>query len=964
MADILGDLKKKFGSYDKLPDPIENAIQSAPQQYQGQFRKGARTLMTPLNVIDGAMDAANYMSTIVTGTLISATAARDIAAGNQTEDRTAFEAAQAQGGNPLETAREVNQEYAKKHPMVTGALNLLTDPTNFITPAGREAGIVAEAPQQFGRAVGALDTLRDYGGAVKATGKALKLAHEEGKVAQARALAGEVTTSVPKEIGNKGKKGTRVVELPDGTIVQKGQMWGPNTTQEITDLENQIAQWKAKTANQTPVSLTNTGAGTIPGSFVSAKNATGGSLKGLNYKLYFAKKRAGWTKVDDGFLDQLAAMPGSTELNTAVASTKQTITEEVTKSARKPLTPGSFVTNWMQQAVVTPRTLIQDAGTLLAWGKERGLSGREMARAWTSMVDEATIKSKALTPEQAIYEALPTRTQALFNHYGWHADQTKLINDWGMSFLEASTDIKKELAPYQSMVMEASLPSLTGVVDKVPVLGNAIGAISGWYRAYQNAAYRAFNHFQHAAARSVGFEAGFGKRIATEAESFLARAEKVDPQAAQAIRQKGVNFWNRRVYADMQEMDGYVPESLFTPADVAEAFGADSPFVKQWQQALDVAAEDGNRMAKTTFGDFSHETGGDSKGGALKSAVVPFLSYPKIAYPRTIQMMMDNPSGALVIYHLVSAAQERANAEGLPGYASAGITIKDTDPALGLIARVMNGGREGSTTIKPLGLLSPAGSLADVPDIRQSDKPFDKLDKILGTALPSFSPFVKTPAYLMGFSDQTPGNMSRIQGIENAMPGPTLGTARGYLDAERKVIGQSAPYDPIENMAKELVYTRTGKPLEDPSNVDLAVEIAQKTGIYEDAKNIYNQQGAVRNAVGLVNPTDVVNVSEVSAQSRQAKAGMISSDVKARLAKIDPALAVYVDQVNADVATVNPAADVYKDADKTVVKAAQKDQRLIEWEDKHKGLRANAPRTYAKERDAFIKANGIKELGK
>lgn len=973
---LLDELKARF---DKLKEPVPELHGPAkwvddrvsPDLKSQGFRPTVG-VQKAADLGRAALDAADYFSTVVSGGIYglgAGEAAKQANEGNAGLNNSNVDLAEADRrakaitDNPIEQAHLRNEFYAEKHGTETGVMNMLTSPDNLATVGGRALGVVPKAAQQagvaragatrtIGKTVGVVDTLKDYGEAVKATGRAVKLAHRKGAAEQKLADTGAKVVEKVVTTGAKGKKGERYVVTGTGEVIREGSLFGPKTP-KIEALEKDLEKLEeaAMKIGKAKVVVKGGKKVAVPGT-AAPWTPVQKRLTATRRKLYAAKKEAGWTKVEDPFLQQLAQTPGSTYVDTGIASTKSSIVESTTENVRQPFRLRDVYQTWMQSMVITPRQLIQDATQLAVWGKDKGLSGREMARAWTSIIDDATVRAKSMPLSEAMQQALPRRMSSLADHFGWTVDQDSLMKEFGSGFLEANTQVKKYLAPWQTAAIEAALPNASGTVSNVPILGNAIGAISGRYRAYQNAAFGAFNHFQHTAARTVAFEDGFSRSIASKADEFLARAEKVDPKAAEEIKNRSVQFYNRRVYGDLVEMDGYNPNSLFTPEDVATAFGADSPLVGQWKKAVEAAKADGGKRAKEVFADFSNA------GSDNRSLVIPYLSYPLKAYPRTFEMMLDHPTGALIVYHLVEASQEEAKERGLPTYAAGGFTIDQDTKVLGFMARVLNGGREGTSTIQPIGLLTPMPT--EAPDIREQDKPFDKIDKLIGSALPSFSPLIKTPAYMLGLSDQTPGNFSRLQGPAALMPGPEGPTFRQYLEAERDVIGESAPYDPIAQIAKELVYTRSQAPLEDPRNMKYAVEIQNKTGIYEEAEDIYNKQLAGRNAVGFFNPTNTVNVSAVAAERNKAQKTLISAEEKAALAALDPKYAVVVDRINAErskgtAARVNNMPDIPKEL--------KKDPRLVAWErdKKNVAMRQSFPAKYKAEREQFIRSNRIKE---
>jgi hypothetical protein len=208
-----------------------------------------------------------------------------------------------------------------------------------------------------------------------------------------------------------------------------------------------------------------------------------------------------------------------------------------------------------------------------------------------------------------------------------------------------------------------------------------------------------------------------------------------------------------------------------------------------------------------------------------------------------------------------------------------------------------------------------------------------------------FNPLIQAAAYIVGGeygTDRAPGAQSRTSGIEGALPGPRVAGLRGILDQMTEAMGNEADdYDPIDLLAKEIIFERSKKPANDPSNRHYRDQLLDPNSpLMQEARRRYEGGGAVRNFVSLNSPVTMqVNTDEKVAY-RQAKA----------------------DQEGVDPQT--GAANMYKEpkyAPGSKRGGKKVDPRLRAFETQFSTMKRLAPKAYAQKRAAFIKENGIKE---
>jgi hypothetical protein len=528
--------------------------------------------------------------------------------------------------------------------------------------------------------------------------------------------------------------------------------------------------------------------------------------------------------------------------------------------------------------------------------------------------------------------------------YGPDFDPAKL--DWsrmlGQGYMAgAGGEGTKPLHPLAAAVAGGGY-SLAGVGALVPALAVPVGAARGFARAATATGYQAANDLAHYAVRGTAYK--------REARALL---EQAHAAFAGSLRGAGMDP------ALLSRSDG-----LYTASEVAQKYGDEAgaawkaiqdqiygvPAVKGKAATKKNPAVDKADQMRGLAGDFVVNAFGDYSDPTFAHKafdfIAPFSRYAVGQAKPLAQMAASHPGAALALAHWIQTDQKRAQAEGRPGYQVGTIRVDTETPGVGRLVRAQLGGAEGEGRINPLSsVMSVSGSNVGATDkFEEADTPYKWAEAVLNALGFSFNPLIAAGAYVVGGqfgTDRAPGAQSRTANIEAALPGPQMPGLRGVLDQARQAMGNDPDtYDPVELLAKEIIFQRSKKPASDPSNAHYAKALADPNSeLMQEAKRRHLSGGVVKNVVSLNSPVTMQTSTDEKVAYRQAQ----------------------VDQEGAEKKT--GAAAIYKDPKGTKYKANGKkvDPRLTEWEKKNSTLRRVAPKAYAKKKYEFMEANGIKD---
>jgi hypothetical protein len=616
---------------------------------------------------------------------------------------------------------------------------------------------------------------------------------------------------------------------------------------------------------------------------------------------------------------------------------------------------------------------VQDVGFNIMNAKTANLPLSEVANKFISMQKAAEFARKSGTP---LSEVMPDSTNFLLHAIGQEGKyDSRLV---GLGALESGSH-----APTLSPGTSAALQSLYGLLTPrpgVPLLGTVADAAFGYLRPAHNEFYSALGHIAQTPFRASLLEHGAGTALEDAGKAFL----KANPSLAAELTAKSAI--NRQAATKLGfNLPTVTSHGLFSPKDVETAMKNAWPksvvnkatrdaVMKQWDDMAYGALQHGGQFAKDSFGDFSNQTAGQKAA----DVVIPFLSWVRVAYPSVFKMLIKNPTVAAQVAQETQVSQAKVSREGLPSWVTGTVPVGTDAPfGAGLIARGLLGGREGVANVNPLNVFTPVGvdatGLADMAS--GNTKPFQKAEDVLGLlGVAGVNPVLGDLAYAGGLTDKAPGPMTAYSGLEQAAPGgnnlPSL--LNGVLNAARKLGGNSQISDPYVTAAKEMVFERTKKPVEDPSNKQYALDIEHKTGIYQDAKAAVDAGGAFRSAFQYINPTNVSTTTDTSAQYDKSKVGeqqllgsilasaglgSVAGMSQADIGNIDPALAQQVYAVKQNVAGANPLHNLY--ANPQLSALDKQDPRLTQWQLQHMQLRLAFPAIYQAQELAYMAALGI-----
>lgn len=568
---------------------------------------------------------------------------------------------------------------------------------------------------------------------------------------------------------------------------------------------------------------------------------------------------------------------------------------------------------WRALAVNTPKQLPLDAFTraMTMWGvaaKEFGATGDDLRRWQKLLREERAAGVSSLT------NPLTERLRAL-GHTDALAD---LENVYGVDF--ASQETRGARFGGAGRAATGALLSLGQTARTGNILAPAIGAVRGYFAPFVDGYIRFLNGIQRDAFRFALAEKALDRDLPPLAEAFLAELQRQGHDTA-ALQGRG---------------------GLFSPNEVAQVAGATAG--QDWATLTEgLIRRQGDRIAFL---------GGDFREGSRTgfeqaiSKVVPFARWQLRYAPVLAEIAARYPRATALAVGAQAALAGQAAAGGKRA-SQAGVTFDDHTPLIGPIARLRNGGGEGSVTLNPIGAIAPYGEALAPDDLPADATAYQRVVALMKKGGFSPHPAVQAAAYVTGQDSRTPGNLSRMAGLEAApeiVPAaarllatragypevaaaipdlPTVPTGRQLLDAGRDLLrpvtgkGAVQSLDPVMKRYDELVIAETGLPLSDPENREFLAAVGRPGNpLWQRAVLEARGAGAAGNAASLVSPVALTAETDEAAAARVAKKGLpapgLPSDPPSyrQAAGMAPA-ALAGQRANAAYVADNPAALTY-----------------------------------------------------
>lgn len=610
---------------------------------------------------------------------------------------------------------------------------------------------------------------------------------------------------------------------------------------------------------------TGAGVGALLGG-AGAQDSNGDGNIGIDERLTSAAEGAaaglvgaGATKVPAGTLKDLASIGN----RAGVENFKEAL--NTGKGSAK-----AIAGDWKADKVVTGRNALLDELSNRVRAAIAKVPTATINGTMRSIVDRSQAAGKVVAYDQ--------ETEDLLRAVGVDPDAIDFTSALGQGFL---TDATKggggQLNPLQSAAAGAAYGLLDASNLAIPGVGVAIGAVRGAARPYTSALFHDVNDIQHLGVRGAAYK--------TEARRALqAAAEQVLPQLQRAG--VNVNALDSRGLFDPATVKRLVDAAQgATPGAVGPTAG--DALAGLWQGVRDQVVGGtgaGGQWVDGIAGQFVKDTFGDySSRNALQAAVdtiAPFSRYALGQLPVMGKLVQENPAAALALATWLRHDARQASQEGRPSSQIGTLPISTETPLLGGVVRAELGGAAGQGRLNPLQSLLPvpAKGLGIEEDLGKAENWYQQLQAVMGAAGLQFNPLIKTGAYLVGADPFSPGSQSRFAGIEQAAPGGQVPTIKGVLDETRKAIAPLDKYgyagDPVETRLKELVLRETKKPLSNPANHRLAVELAQNPDhpLRLQAAEEVTSGNAARSIVSGVSPASISATTAVKQESNQAKA--------------------------------------------------------------------------------------------
>lgn len=479
--------------------------------------------------------------------------------------------------------------------------------------------------------------------------------------------------------------------------------------------------------------------------------------------------------------------------------------------------------------------------------------------------------------------------------------------------------------------------------------------------------FHILNTVTHTASRTAAFEQAFLPYLDNSAQRLFAAA-RAEGKDISSLVGRGVTDG-----AEVLSREG-----LFSAEEVRQALG--NLYAEEWQRMVDEAVQAGFARSKQVFGDYANRSMLEQR----LNTFMPFMSWTWRAMPRVSRMVLEHPAVGNALLHYYEVTQAIAQREKQPDYYSGNIGINQDTPFLGLLAKLFSPEEQATLRANPIGLflsINPDAALGALTgDTVESKTPYQMAKVGAGLVGGQFNPLIQGLAYVTGQDYQSPGALSRYAPVDQAVGTLTGGAlsapsiAQGPLRAARKQLtGKTDNYDPVEAVAQRLVMERSGVPVADKRNKRYAIEIANKTGIYQEAQRLLDLGNTGGNPLAgglggykrtLFNAMSPVSASVdplLSQQARQAKAGMPFSYEEIQQAQqSNPTEAGKMKDANLKYQLSHPAAAVSMNPQ--LSSRDTQDPRLTAWENtqEHLILKKYLPQQYAALRKEFMANAGIR----
>lgn len=480
---------------------------------------------------------------------------------------------------------------------------------------------------------------------------------------------------------------------------------------------------------------------------------------------------------------------------------------------------------------------------------------------------------------------------------------------WKKAIGGSAWELESEAATRLSALENMAASTVIGLANPVRGATNLLLAPLGLLTEARSHAFHIINSITHTAARSAAFESAYVPFMENSARRLLgaAKAEGLDitELAGQAMKSAGRDI----------SMEGG-----FGPSQVLATLG--ERYANEWMSMIEQGRQAGFTETKRVFGDFANRGPAERAIGKF----VPFMSWTWRAYPRMMQMVGEHPLLAATLYQLNRIDGAVAKKEQRKNYQYGTLAINKDTKLVGLLASVFTPEQEGEIRLNPLSLISPVGGEqlgiaageGDQPlaaDAGLGEKVYRGVEDTLNTVGSGLNPALQALAYEMGWTYKSPSPGSRYASIDNLMsqfaPALDAPTVQGPMRGLRKMItGKSDNFDPVEAKAKELIFQRTGKPVNDASNRQLAAQLASHTGIYAEAQRVLDSGNAGRSLFNANSPVTVMTNTAAGEQVRKSKLGLPFTYDQIQQAQVGglSGIAQYMANENERYKMANPAA--------------------------------------------------------
>jgi hypothetical protein len=373
-------------------------------------------------------------------------------------------------------------------------------------------------------------------------------------------------------------------------------------------------------------------------------------------------------------------------------------------------------------------------------------------------------------------------------------------------------------------------------------------------------------------------------------------------------------------------------KGLFSPQMVQEVLG--DRYAAEWQRMTQQAVESGINYANVVLGNFQERTAAER----LLGGAIPLMSWSWRAYPRIANIVLQHPAVASAVIHMAEAERVNTQEEGRPGYQAMTIGIQDDTPLLGVLTHIFSPEQEAEIRVNPLAMLSPIGGSTitiGADTAQQPENAYQAISQGAEALGGSLNPLIQAGAYVAGADYKAPGAYSRYANLDNAANEVTgvetsIPTIQGLLRGARKgVSGKEDTYDVVEAKAKELVYEKTGLPLNDRRNAEYVAQIDAKTGIYKEAERVLDESGAIRTGFNAVTPASVQTNTYTKVAQRQALVNQPwTSQQIYNIKQVSPQLAAEMERENRQYQLARPEAAIGLDAAKPAASLSSADARI------------------------------------